>query len=108
MKKVNVVFSLAVLLAGGLSLDANAVKASMASATSAKALYPDNDFFFYGLADGRAFGEAAAAQYGYRTPNFNAIMAAEIEQAQANAQASTDADDQYYWYGYKTGLQQRR
>ena len=35
------------------------------------------------MADGMSFGDAAAAQYGYGTPDFNAARNAEIAQAQA-------------------------
>ena len=107
MKKVSMVLSLAAMLAGGYSFSASA--ATRAHSVSAlQAAFPDNQFFYDGMADGMAFGDAAAAQYGYGTPDFNAAMDAEIAQAQANAHAGGSADDQYYWYGYKTGLQRKR
>jgi hypothetical protein len=107
MKKASMVLSFMMLLAGSYGSSASAATA-VPSVKAAQAAFPDNEFFYQGMADGMDFGDAAAAQYGYGTPDFNAAMDAEIAQAQANAHAGGSADDQYYWYGYKTGLQRKR
>lgn len=101
------VLSLVTLLAGGYAFSASAA-ALAPTTTAARVAFPDNEFFYEGMADGMSFGDAAAAQYGYGTPDFNAAMNAEIAQAQANAQSAGSSDEQYYWYGYKTGLQRKR
>jgi hypothetical protein len=108
MKKVSVALSLLAVLAGSTCLPANAL--SLSKTTSfRKAVYPDNPFFFSGLYDGRDFVAATAAAYGKGTVDYNNAIDAELNSARAAFNNSDPgSDDQYYWSGYITGIQQRR
>ncbi|MBO2007544.1 hypothetical protein [Hymenobacter negativus] len=108
MKKASIFLAMVTLFSGSTCLPANAVGLAT-TAVSVKAVYPDNDYFFAGLYQGRDFVDAAAATYGKGTPDYYAAVDAEIAMAQDSMNGSpSGSDDQYYWWGYRTGLQQRR
>lgn len=96
------------LLAGGASQSANAA-APATVANTLKAVYPDNEYFFAGLYQGRDFDTDAAAAYGKGSSAYYAAVDAEIASAQESLSGSASgSDDYYFWWGYRTGLQQGR
>ena len=54
-----------------------------------------------GFADGTALASDAAAQYGYKSADYDAYINAEAARAQYNA---THSEEPTYWRGVRTGL----
>jgi hypothetical protein len=103
MKKVNVAFSLALLLMSGYyGATPVAAKSSVHQQTVALANvggYAD------GYADGQAYAADLAAVYGAGTPEYTEAIAAEKAIAVRRArEVSTDPLWPLYWRGYAAGL----
>jgi hypothetical protein len=102
MKKVNVAFSLALLLATGYCSAAYATPHSNASTNAAPAVTVVATSYSTGVADGRAYAADLDAAYGKGSAEYEEALAA--QEAIAVQRAKQAGYDPLYWRGYVAGL----